>query len=227
MQYNTDEPKTRFVDIYIDESGDLGFRPTSSEYFVMAALIPRDTLPIHRCFKKIRQQKMKKKMKDVPEFKYNNTPPEMKRRMFQCIASCDVDIAYSLLRKRQVRSHLQDKHQIVYNYLAASLVSKITAYYGTTGPVNVVIDKSLYGLQKDHFDDYLTFKMLDFPENGIGDKSLISIRHVDSRTEPCIQAVDFIAGAIHHKYRSDDTTHYDLIQEKMIFEMDYFHGRKR
>jgi uncharacterized protein DUF3800 len=206
------------VDIYIDESGDLGFTQQSSEYFVMAALVPCNTLPIQRCFKKIRQQKMKKKMKQVPELKYNNTPPEMKRRIFRCLASCDLDIAYLILHKRQVPLHIRDKHQIIYNYLAASLVSKITACYGTFDPVNVIIDQSLYGLQKEHFDDYLAYKMLEFPDNGIADRSRITIMHVDSQAEPCIQAVDFIAGAIHRKYRSDETTHYDLIREKMILE---------
>ena len=214
------------MDIYIDESGDLGFTQQSSEYFVMAALIPHDTLPIQRCFKKIRQQKMKKKMKQVPEFKYNNTPSEIKRRIFRCLASCDLDIAYSILHKKQVRHHLQDKRQVVYNYLAASLVSKVASYYGTAESVNVIIDKSLYGLQKEHFDDYVTYKMLEFPDNGVADRSQISITHVNSKTEPCIQAVDFIAGAVHHKYRSDETTHYHLLQEKMIIQLDNFHGRK-
>lgn len=217
----TDELNSNFVDIYIDESGDLGFSSASSDYFVMAALIPHDSLPIQRCFRKIRQHKMKKKMRDVPKFKYNNTPQEIKRRIFQCISSCNADIAVSLLRKRQVRPHLHDAHQIVYNYLAASLVSKITTCYANPEPLNVIIDKSLYGLQKERFDDYLTYRMMDFPDNGIAHKSQIQIRHVDSCSEPCIQAVDFIAGAVHAKYRSHDTTHYDMIYKNIILEIDY------
>lgn len=160
-------------------------------------------------------------MKQVPELKYNNTPPEIKRRIFKCLASCDLDLAYLVLLKRQVPFHLRDKHQVIYNYLAASLVSKITVCYGTMDPINVIIDKSLYGLQKEHFDDYVTYKMLEFPDNGIANRSQISIMHVDSKRETCIQAVDFIAGAVHYKYRSDETIHYDLIQEKMILELDY------
>jgi len=96
----TDELNSNFVDIYIDESGDLGFSSASSDYFVMTVLIPHDSLPIQRCFRKIRQHTMKKKMRDVPEFKYNNTPQEIKRRIFPCISSCDDNIAVSLLRKR-------------------------------------------------------------------------------------------------------------------------------
>ena len=60
----------------------------------------------------------------------------------------------------------------------------------------------------------------------VADRSQISITHVDSKTEPCIQAVDFIAGAVHQNYRSDETTYYHVLQEKMIIQLDNFHGRK-
>jgi len=32
----------------------------------------------------------------------------------------------------------------------------MTTCYANPEPVNVIIDKSLYGLQKERFDDYLT-----------------------------------------------------------------------
>ena len=59
--------------IYVDESGDLGFGPRASRYFVLAALVVRDEQKIRRCFKKIRQRNLKKSFRDLPEFKYNNT----------------------------------------------------------------------------------------------------------------------------------------------------------
>jgi hypothetical protein len=63
------------VKIYIDESGDLGFTGRSSPYFVIAALIVHNPLTIRRCFAKIRRNKLKKKYKKLPEFKFNNSGP--------------------------------------------------------------------------------------------------------------------------------------------------------
>ena len=86
--------------IYIDESGDIGFSERSSPYFVIAALIVHDPLAIRRCFAKIRRNKLKKKYKDLPEFKFNNSGPEIKKRILACIATADVDIAYCVLPER-------------------------------------------------------------------------------------------------------------------------------
>jgi len=62
--------------------------------------------------------------------------------------------------------------------------------------------------------------MMEFPDNGIARERQIQIRHVDSCSEPGIQAVDFIAGAVCAKYRSNDKAHYDMIHEYIILEMD-------
>jgi len=213
--------RSLIVKIYIDESGDLGFSRQSSQYFVIAALIPHDELKIRRCFKKIRQSAMKKSVKEIPEFKFNNSLPEVKRRLFKCFAGADLDIAYLYLRKDQVPLHLQDEHQQVYNSMACSLVAGIVSHYHPTTPVEVVIDKSLYGIQRDLFDHDLR----DGIQNGIKPCTLsedqIGIRHVDSAGDLCIQAVDFIAGAVHEHYRDGGGTYYPSIKNQVVFGDDY------
>lgn len=214
------------MDIYIDESGDLGCGPKASEYFVIAGLIVRDRLPIHRCFKKIRRNQLKKSMKKIPEFKYNNTNADIKRRVFQCLATCDLDIVFAVIRKKQVDSYLREKNQTIYNDLAASLMDTILSDYPLSGPVNCYIDKSLYGIHRDNFNDYLIDKIMD-RRTIRPDREMISIVHVDSAQEPCIQAADFVAGAVHKRYRENDVQHYRLIERKTTIELDYFEGRKK
>ncbi len=215
------------MQIYIDESGDLGFGPKASQYFVIAALIVRNDLKIKTCFKKIRQQKLRKKLRELPELKFNNTNKQIRRRILMCLAECDLDIAYALLRKSQVDTHLRDKNQIIYNYLTGSLISQILVHCQSSGTVHICIDKSLYGIQRDYFDDYLTYKMLDGNLNDSISRERILIDHRDSRKEPCIQAADFVAGAIHYRYRENDDVFHQIIEERMIIELDYFKGRKK
>ena len=191
--------------IYIDESGDLGFTEKASPYFVIAALIVHEPLAIRRCFAKIRRNKLRKKYRELPEFKFNNSSPEIKKRILACIASADVDIAYCVLRKEQVYPHLRSNHQIVYNYLTGSLISHIIQRFSIFGDVEITVDKSLNGIQREAFDQYLVYKT--FEKNQTYDPAAIriDIEHADSRTEPCIQAADFIAGALHYYYRTDDS----------------------
>ena len=50
------------------------------------------------------------------------------------------------------------------------------------------------------------------------------IIHVDSRREPCIQAADFVAGAVHRKYREEDDWLFCIIEHQCKQLFDYFEG---
>jgi hypothetical protein len=213
--------------IFIDESGDLGFTERASKYFVVAALIVYDHQAIHRCFKKIRQNKLKKKYQDIPEFKFNNSGKEIKYRVLKCIAKAEVDIAYCILRKDQVYPHLRDKHAIVYNYLIGSLVSNIIQHILVIGNIVITVDKSLNGIQREAFDQYLVYKTFERNHNSQSEPPTINIEHVDSCTDPCIQAVDFIAGALHYYYRTKDDTYYQIIDGRIKIANDYFEGPQK
>ena len=175
---------------------------------------------------------MKKSAKQIPELKFNNSQPKIKRRIFECFAEADLDIAYALLRKERVPSHLHHQHQKIYNYLVASLASKIVAHYQPVDSVDIVIDRSLNGIQREDFDDYLLFRMInDSQRNPLSEKQSeerwlqegqIEIYHLDSASDLCIQAVDFIAGAIHEHYRNDGGIYYPEIKHQIIMSYDYF-----
>ena len=59
--------------IFLDESGDLGFSKKSQQYFVIAILITKDKKPIENCIKRVRQRKLPKKYKRIPELKFRNS----------------------------------------------------------------------------------------------------------------------------------------------------------
>ncbi|MDO9036322.1 MAG: DUF3800 domain-containing protein [Methanoregula sp.] len=55
----------------------------------------------------------------------------------------------------------------------------------------------------------------------------IEIEHADSKNESCIQAADFIAGALHYYYRTNDDTFSGIINEKVALAFDYFKGPQK
>lgn len=212
--------------IYIDESGDIGFSERSSQYFVLAALIVRNPLAIRRCFAKLRRNKLHKKHRELPEFKFNNSSPEIKRRILSCIGSGDVDICYCILRKDDVRHHLRTRQQIVYNYLTGLLISNIVLEYSPDDGIQITVDKSLNGIQREAFDQYVVFKTME--RNMVSDPlPPIQIVHADSVREPCIQAVDFVAGALHYYYRENDDTYSRIVDQKIRLVLDFFKGRQK
>jgi hypothetical protein len=213
--------------IYLDESGNLGGLGANASkddpYFLLAALIVTEHLPIERCIKNVRRRKIKKKYKKASELKFSNSNENIRRRVLECIGGTNNDIAYSLLRKCQVTEGLQDKPQIVYNYLCKQLLYRIIGKYKvhTTPFVEIVVDKSLYGVQRENFNDYVGGRI------GEGISVDIEVTHVDSRQCPCVQAVDFVAGAISRKYRNEDDSYYLKIKQRVIIELDFFEPKNR
>ncbi|MDO8840809.1 MAG: DUF3800 domain-containing protein [Methanocalculus sp.] len=215
------------MEIYIDESGDLGFGPQASAYFILAAIIIRDDQKMRRCFKKIRQNKLKKSLRDVPEFKFNNTKGVIKRRIMECISESDLDIAYALLRKSQVKPQLKGKQQAIYNYISGHLVSSIARKYDHDSLMEIYIDKSTYSFEREVLDQYLSYRLLDNGDQSVPSSDNIIIKHVDSRNEPCIQAADFVAGATHQMYRDNTLEHYNIIERKVLIALDFFNETQK
>jgi len=213
--------------IYLDESGDLGFGSRASRYFVLAAIITREPEQVQRCIKKVRKQKLPKKYKKIPELKFHNSSQTIRGRVLDCVARTDTDIAYAVLRKHQVYERLKSKPSILYNYISGSLIAKIITAYKLEGLVKVFVDRSLYGFEREHFDNYLTWKAclgnyseelnIDPPE----------IVHIDSRQDRCIQVVDFVAGAIGHRYSMEDPSYYNTIEPRVSILMDFFEGKDK
>lgn len=222
-------PSPSGVNIYIDESGDLGFIGRNSPYFVIGAIIvegPEKVQRLKTCMNRVKK-KLPKKYNGIPELKYHNTDDIYRRRVLECISKTGVDIAFLLLRKEQVYPRLRSQHQILYNYLTGSLVSTVISDYGFSSDVNLIIDKSLDGVVREEFDRYLVFRSL---ENGSFRHPVmcqLEIKHADSKQNLCIQAADFIAGTVHRHFRgylpSDD--HYHLIEGNVKIGLDFFNGR--
>ncbi|MDD5187537.1 MAG: hypothetical protein PHF57_04945 [Methanoregula sp.] len=84
---------------------------------------------------------------------------KIKKRILSCITLADVDIAYCVLRKERVYVHLRSNHQIIYNYLAGSLISHIIQRYSSRDDVEIIVDKSLNGIQGEAFDQHLVYKL--------------------------------------------------------------------
>ena len=61
----------------------------------------------------------------------------------------------------------------------------------------------------------MLYMFLDEADNTGKFRPKIDIEHIDSTSEPCLQAVDFVAGAVFSKYEWEDDRCTDIIKEKI------------
>jgi hypothetical protein len=216
------------VKIYIDESGDLGFSERSSPYYVLAALIVEEGgLEIRRCFKRARERKLGRKLKDLPEFKFGHLSTQMRHHLLEKICACDIGVAYAILRKDQVDRNLRENRQKVNNFIAGKLIPKCCDQYRNHLKVEVIIDRYLNARQRQEFDRYFMEKMLERHWLPVVRNGSITIEHHNSENEPGLQAADLVAGAIHYWCRTEDPCFMHHIEPKVVLQLDFFnHAQK-
>jgi len=189
------------VYIYLDESGDLGFSLNSSKHIIIALLITKSPHKIERCIKRIRQRKLKKKLKELPEIKFNNSNSHIREKTLECIAKEAIEIAYVVLKKENVNPDIRHHNEKIYNFIAGYIMSSLP--YENPTKSKLIVDKRVSNkiVRADfnqHIKQETAFK--------------VDIIHENSQLNKCLQATDFIVGAIFRKYESGDSKYYDIIK---------------
>ncbi|MDD3754466.1 MAG: DUF3800 domain-containing protein [Methanobacterium sp.] len=193
--------------IYLDESGNLGFSEKSTQYFVVAALCCNEMKTVDMCIKRVRNGLTKKYKKN--EMKFSNSSDTTRRRVLKCIARRDVSIAYLSLDKNWVDDHLRDKPQVIHKYMFGQLLTNIL-HETSISRTKIIVDKFLDYKRIEEFDSYINKKI-----SVRGD-----IEHVSSQSNNGIQAVDFVVGAVHRKYRNNDDIFHNIILDKIDLTLD-------
>lgn len=192
--------------VYLDESGDLGKH--GSKFFTVAAICTKNPKPIENMIKKVRERKLKKKLKDISEFKGNNSSPEIRKHILKKLASLDCSIAIIVITKDQILSRLYESKDKLYNYVVGLLIRN-TELAGKD--IEVVIDKKTSNklLQAD---------LTDYIKRQISERKLlfnVEVRHIESHCSKCLQATDFVAWATNRKYSYGEDEYYKLIEPKI------------
>jgi hypothetical protein len=225
-------PSSLGVNIYLDESGDLAY-PGRSKFFVFGAVIVKTCDDDKCCVTRIRRANKKiQKFYKFNEIKSSQLHGYCREVVVKEIMKGSYDFAYSLLRKDDVidKSKFLDKSSL-YNWIAAKLVEDIIGKYNFKSDVNIIIDKSLYGIQQKEFDTTLLHRNSDkfYYLKNLDAK----IFHCDSKTECGIQIADMIAGTVYHHYTRherkpySDGNFFPRICEKTTVALDFFKGRRK
>jgi len=203
--------------IYLDESGDLGFKKGSSKYFIITLLKTKDEKSIRRCIKKIRQRKLNKKLKQVPEIKANNSPPQIRRKILEELGKLDIEIYCIVLPKEKVYERLREMKYKLYNYVVGKLLQGAIVFNRN---INVIVDRlSMKKIIREDFDCYTQTKI---EERAFFPRPKIKISHFDSRNNSGLQACDFVSWCIFRKYETGDASYYNLIKNKIKDEFVLF-----
>jgi hypothetical protein len=208
------------MEIFIDESGDLGFGQKSSQKYVIAHIAPERPDALRKKLNKTRKNLFKKSY-DKPEFKFSGDSERVKQKVFRVLSSYPMVIGLVVIEKSAVKSSLRDKPAVLYNYLVVNYVinnilpALQTLQNHEADSITIQIDKSLTKDAREEFDRYLQNKNRRVSSNLGHFPRRIKVIHKNSCDDPCIQAADYIAGAAFRKFERNDPVYYDTFRDRI------------
>lgn len=193
--------------IFIDESGDLGSKKSSSKYFVMVGIKVDNPKKLDLIIKKTRQS-TKKHMLTLNEIKGSNLPHNLKIKILKKLNNINYQvfiIVFDKFYRYKVGYDCTNKE--LYDILSSKLAELIDINKNTF----VCIDKS-----KNKNDEIIEFNEKFFEKLANENNFPITIKHANSINYKGLQIADLISWSIFQKFEHGNNEYSDLIENKII-----------
>lgn len=225
--------------LFIDESGELGQKQESSEFFLITALWTENRKALEKRvkkeFAKLINAGWPKRMEikgtsiwasphlpGIPKA-ISDRRDQILKEIIAAICSGPNKVHYSIAKKKHLPPFLSKAHYgISYNYLCGSLVCRAYPNH-FAGDLEIVIDARTKELQtKNKFDGYLETRLVGHCAH----EHSLSITHGESHLYPGLQAVDFLSWSLFRKYEHGDSQFADLMTKNLAHCDDWQSTKK-
>ena len=180
--------------VYVDESGDPGFRfgRGSTSHFVVALVVFDSPGHIERTDRVIARLRTRLGLRKDFEFKFNRLKHEWRMEFLTAVRYSPFRIRAMVVDKRILRSPNWRKKDIFYNYFVGQVFNH---HFGSLKGAKVRVDGRSGREFRQEFQTYVRKQ---------AGSAVVNIRFLDSKSNSLIQLADMVAGAIHRAYRDDD-----------------------
>lgn len=195
--------------VYLDESGDTGFKfnKGSSLYFVVTILLTEDPIPLNSAIDDLRMQLG---FRFNSEFKFYSSKEHVRTAFLQTLCRHDVLFRALVVDKRKITRPYLQKREVFYNYLLRQILEHDNDRIQNA---TLIVDQREKGKKnKQAVSTYLK-SQLNTSANGFG--KIKDIKYHESHRDNLLQAVDMVAGAINAQYAKDQPHYCRLIRSKL------------
>lgn len=229
--------------IFIDESGSIKIREKKG-YFVISFLfcknpeslrsaMNRQLMRMHVYNKypeKLKELKFYPRRENLHKLgyikseidKFENQLPDIRTQTLNLILdNCD-GVYISILDNKTIREDISDRWtgETLGNYVIAHpLIKYVTPSLPIQEPPVICFDKGRLKIENmDDFYDYLGRKdsLCGFKNYLKYGQNISNFQECDSISEPCVWAADMVAGAYYYKFKNNDDSYSELINNKLL-----------
>ena len=152
------------------------------------------------------------------ELKFSRMDDYCRKRVLAKIVECDVVLGTVILEKARVKANLRKEPATLYNWCVVhNIMLSLLPHLTTENKMQITFDKSLPMWRIGEFNSYVTNKA-SYLLYETGDNlppSCISLNHIASENEFCLQATDAVAGAYFQKYEKQNDAYVKIIEHKV------------
>jgi hypothetical protein len=201
------------VDVYLDESGDLGFSDRSSKHLVVVALA---TAAPHTLARIVRRAHRKFSLDDGSggEFKFNRSREPLRRFFLESMAETDSWIVWgSATKSGASRRSLRDGGSL-WGYVASRTVSEMSRATHAKS-IHLVVDRFS---PRPNANRSLAIRLVNEVEahhaGHFPPKVKVSL--VDSRMSEGLQVADHVAGAVFQSVERGESSYLRMIERTVV-----------
>jgi len=203
------EPVTLGMFVYLDETGDTGFKfdRGSSRFFLVTILLVPDPLPLNSAIDDLRSAMH---FTADYEFKFMKSSHKIRCEFLKTIIRHDALIRCLVVDKSQLTQPHMRKRETFYNYLVKLLLKYDN---GRLEDARLILDQREKGKKsKQGLATYLRREIN--PLNG-GMRKIADVRYHESHRDNLLQAVDMVSGAINAYYAKDQPEYRQILQGRI------------
>lgn len=196
--------------VFLDDSGDAGFKGAASSHFVIACAIFMDDLVAEEASLIMRKYRREIGWSDDGEFKFAKTKKVYVKEVLRRVCKLDFEISAIVVDKSVVGT---GKTQNFYNHIIKELLIRL--------PIN---DASVR-IDGHAGTNYLRSACAYFRKNvNVQSHKISEVRYVDSKDNVLIQLADLVAGSIFRSTQTNKSDHADylpIIKKRIGFIYQY------
>ena len=195
--------------VFIDDSGDPGFKSTSSNSFIMAAALFIDPLVAISLSKRISEYREYLGWRDDYEFKFTRIRKDIVLELLNIVSNYNFQIYAVYINKKDFKPTTQiiDKEKL-YNWTIKELLSIMPL-----SDAKVEIDGRS---SKENMRRTAAYLRRELNQDSI---KRVKIKFEDSTKDNLIQLADLIAGSINRyisKEKTDSRLYYSVLRSKIV-----------
>ena len=192
--------------IFIDDSGDPGFRDVSSNHFVMAAAIFTDSQTAKQLSQEISNYRRMLNWRDDYEIKFSKLRKDFIKDILRLTIKYDYQIYAAAINKSSFFQLPSSDHAQLYNWLIKELLLLIP------------VDNAKIKLD-GHMSKQAMLQTISYIRRAINRNNTkkLDIKFEKSHTDNLMQLADLIAGSVNRSLsdKSDAMTYIDIVKTKI------------